>query len=74
MYGMCVVDDFLGMTYGLSILNEGNFQAKREKSTIETTNTHHLILISVSNSLIIFSSRIVRSRSVSSKLITMDSG
>lgn len=24
MYGMCVVDDFLGMTYGLSILNEGN--------------------------------------------------
>ena len=24
MYGMCVVDDFLGMTYGLGILNEGN--------------------------------------------------
>lgn len=23
MYGMCVVDDFLGMTYGLSILKEG---------------------------------------------------
>lgn len=23
MYGMCVVDDFLGMTSGLSILNEG---------------------------------------------------
>lgn len=23
MYGMCVVDDFLGQTYGLSILNEG---------------------------------------------------
>lgn len=23
MYGMCVVDDFLGMTYGLGILNEG---------------------------------------------------
>lgn len=22
-YGMCVVDDFLGMTYGLGILNEG---------------------------------------------------
>lgn len=24
MYGMCVVDDFLGMTHGLGILNEGN--------------------------------------------------
>lgn len=23
MYGMCVVDDFLGMASGLSILNEG---------------------------------------------------
>lgn len=22
-YGMCVVDDFLGMTHGLGILNEG---------------------------------------------------
>lgn len=26
MYGMCVVDDFLGMTSGLGILNEGKLK------------------------------------------------
>lgn len=29
MYGMCVVDDFLGMTHGLGILNEGDFKVDR---------------------------------------------
>lgn len=32
MYGMCVVDDFLGMTYGLSILNEGTLFQRRKNS------------------------------------------
>lgn len=31
MYGMCVVDDFLGMTHGLGILNEGNLNENIRK-------------------------------------------
>lgn len=34
MYGMCVVDDFLGMTHGLGILNEG----KKKKQIIMPIN------------------------------------
>lgn len=34
MYGMCVVDDFLGMTHGLGILNEGNFYFSTQKNKL----------------------------------------
>lgn len=38
-YGMCVVDDFLGMTYGLGILNEGEYSI----SNVNGANYHLLI-------------------------------